>query len=74
MLRKIADKAIRCNTKKVFIINILSETKYKISKKSIDGVDIIEIPYLFLEGYEKDIDTDVFEYIRREINSADDSY
>jgi hypothetical protein len=73
-LKEIAVKAKKCNTQKVFIINILSERKYKYSSKMIDGVSIIEIPYLFIEGNESSIDYEVFEYIRREINNAEDSH
>ena len=40
----------------------------------IDGVSIIEIPYLFIEGNESAIDYEVFEYIRQEINNAEDSH
>jgi hypothetical protein len=72
--KEIAGKAKKCNTQKVFIINILSERKYKYSSKMIDGVSIIEIPYLFIEGNESSIDYEVFEYIRREINNAEDSH
>ena len=73
-LREIAIKAKKCNTKKVFIVNIMSERKYKITNKMVDDVSIIEIPYLFIEGNEYTIDDYVFEYIRREINNAEDSY
>ena len=73
-LREIAIKAKKCNTKKVFIVNILSERKYKICNKMVDDVSIIEIPYLFIEENEYTIDDYVFEYIRREINNAEDSY
>lgn len=74
MLKDIAFKAKKCNTQKVFIVNILSEKKYKPTNKRIDGVDVIEIPYLFMEGDENTIDYEVFEYIRREINNAEDSH
>lgn len=72
MTLHIVAKAKECKARCVIIANILSESRYKIRKKSVDGVDLLILPALLLQDRDNCSNTKAWEEIRRCISEYSD--
>lgn len=65
MTAHIISKAKESNAKCVIIANILSDSRYQIRKKTIEGIELLILPSLLLQDKEKSVNKAAWDEIRR---------
>ena len=65
MTAHIISKAKECKAKCVIIANILSDSRYQIRKKAIEGIELLILPSLLLQDKENSLNKAAWDEIRR---------
>ena len=65
MTAHIISKAKECKAKCVIIANILSDSRYQIRKKTIEGIELLILPSLLLQDKENSVNKAAWDEIRR---------
>ena len=65
MTAHIISKAKECKAKCVIIANILSDSRYQIRKKAIEGIELLILPSLLLQDKENSVNKAAWDEIRR---------